>query len=165
LSKRLSKYKDTIGRYRTQSLFYETNQSKERPVFTLKPQDHKGLPSMKRLYLEQNDPTEYSFAIGVLGSLEAWIKLSNASWFSKYIDAWRDELELKLRSEAISKMRNLAEDGNKDATKWLAEKGWEKRAAGRPTKQQISDENRKKERVLSSIDDDAERLGLGSTTH
>jgi hypothetical protein len=152
-----------MGRYRTLSLFCETNQDSEPPVFTLKPRDHNGLPSMKRLYLEYEDPTEYEFAIATLGSWEHWLKLSGADWFQKYITAWRDELEVKLRSKGVAKLKDQAASGNKDAAKWLAEKGWDKRqGAGRPTKREIEEEQQKRAKVASSLTDDAERIGLTS---
>lgn len=158
----MPEYKDSMGRYRTQSLFFETNSvASETPVFTLKPQDHKGYPSMKRLYLEYMDPTEYSFAIEVLGSWEHWLRLTGCDWFQEYITAWRDELDLKLRSEGVKRMRALANDGNKDAAKWLAEKGWNKRSgAGRPSKEEVERERKQQARIASDIHGDAARLGI-----
>jgi len=158
----MPEYKDSMGRYRTQSLFLETiSITTETPVFTLKPQDHKGLPSLKRLYLEWMDPTEYSFAVEVLGSWEHWLKLCGSEWFMEHITVWRDELEIKLRSEGVASMRKLAAKGNKDASKWLAEKGWNKRSgAGRPSKEEVERERMQQARLASDLDDDAKRLGL-----
>ena len=153
-------YRDKMGRYRTLSLFVETNNDNDTPVFTLKPRDHNGCVSLKQLYLSYDDPTEYSFAIEVLGSWEHWLKLSNSTWFKEYIEAWRLELEVKLRSKGIKEIRNQAAAGNKDAAKWLAEKGWDKRQAGRPSKAEIERERKQQANVSNSLEDDAERIGL-----
>ena len=153
-------YRDKMGRYRTLSLFVETNNDSDTPVFTLKPRDHNGCKSLKQLYLSYEDPTEYSFAIEVLGSWEHWLKLSNSTWFKEYLDAWRLELEVLLRSKGIKEIRSQATAGNKDAAKWLAEKGWDKRQAGRPSKAEIEREKKQQASISSSLDDDAERIGL-----
>lgn len=153
-------FKDSMGRYRTLSLFYETNTSAETPVFTLKPKDTHNYISMKRLYLEYADPTEYSFAIAVLGSWEHWQRLSNCDWFQKHVVEWRDELEVKLRSEAITEMRDLAMSGNKDAAKWLADRGWNKHKVGRPTKEEVQSERVKAARIADGLTEDAARIGL-----
>ena len=58
--------KDNVGRYRTQSLFrefYVHTSTGLSPIWTLKDEDPQGeLPSLKRIYLDYEDPTEYSFA-------------------------------------------------------------------------------------------------------
>jgi hypothetical protein len=156
----MPEFKDSMGRYRTLSLFYETNTSTEEPVFTLKPVDTKGYISMKRLYLEYSDPTEYSFAVAVLGSWEHWQRLSNCDWFQKYLEEWRSELEIKLRSEATREMYEQAMKGNRDAAKWIADRGWDKRKAGRPTKEEVESERIKAARISDGLTEDAARIGL-----
>jgi hypothetical protein len=51
----------------------------------------------------------------------------------KHIETWREELELKLASEGFKQILDQSEN-NVQATKWLIEKGWKKRGAGRPLK-------------------------------
>ena len=60
---------DKMGKYRTQSLFLEIGYGDD-AIFTLKDQDHvhdgKTYLSLRKMYLEFNDPTEYQFANEVL---------------------------------------------------------------------------------------------------
>ena len=163
----MSKYKDTQGRFLTKSLFKETSTLEQRkkftPEFTLKEDDIKGYKSMRKLYLSFEDPTEYKFAIEILGSWDHWKKLSNSSWFLEHVDNWRSELEVKLRSKGIITMTGLAvTDKNKDAAKWLATGGWNTSTIkrGRPTKEEVEGERKTLARIKSSVMDDAERLGL-----
>lgn len=164
----MSKYKDTQGRFLTKSLFKETSTLEQRrkftPEFTLKEDDISGYKSMRKLYLSYEDPTEYAFAIEVLGSWDHWQKLANSNWFKEdYLDAWRYELEIKLRSKGILTMSTLAViDKNKDAAKWLAQGGWNVSgsARGRPTKAEVEGEKKKAAAIKTSVSEDAERLGL-----
>ena len=164
-----SKYKDVMGRFRTESLFLERprNAVKLEPVFTLKDYDHKGLPSMKRLYLEANDPTEYIFASEVLGSYRHWEKLSTIGWFQKYVKQWRKELELQIKADSIEAMRTLAAQASADsvrasALRWLASNGWEKKTPrrGRPSERELRKKTREALEEGADTQVDFERLGL-----
>ncbi|BFG81829.1 hypothetical protein [Pseudomonas phage PP21] len=134
-----SKLVDSMGRPLTQSLFLEIGYS-EFAVYTFKDRDYayKGTnyPSLKRLYLEEEDPIEYTFAEKHLLGWQHWKRLQENKIIRKQIDQWREELELKLRSQGVREMLNLcaSETGNFSAAKYLADRGWEKRAAGRPSK-------------------------------
>ena len=151
-------YKDTLGRYLTQSLFYEYA-GKGAP-FTLKPYDHDGSVSMKQLYLAANDPTEYKFAIEVLGSWEHWQKLISSDWFHSYVAAWRDELEVKLRSEAIVSIHKQANE-NVSAAKWIAEKQYaQKGKVGRPTKEETAHTKKVQAMIDQETEEELNRLGI-----
>lgn len=161
----MSKYRAPDGRYLTQALFKETIQTSVKktytPPFTLKPEDSGKCISMKRLYLEIADPTEYAFAMEVLGSWEHWLKLTNCEWFQPYLTAWREELELKLRSKGIKAMMDLAVSGKDNAAKWLAEGGWNgKSKRGRPSKAEVTAERKKKAKMIEEVEDYASRIGL-----
>ena len=163
----MSKYKDAQGRYLTRALFKETTDTEMRkkfsPEFTLKEHDITGYKSMRALYLSYDDPTEYRFAMEVLGSWDHWQKLSNSTWFQEdYLDAWRFELEIKLRSQGIQTMKGLALDKNKDAAKWLAQGGWSTSNAkrGRPSKEEVEGERKISARLKKDVADDAARLGI-----
>jgi len=161
-----NKFKDTMGRFRTQSLFFELKYEGYDPLFTLKDKDHEvaGVVyrSLRELYLMYADPTEYSFAMGVFGSLKCWYKIAGNKELSIYINQWREDLEVKLRSEGVMAIRDLATDeGSKSrlaAAKWLAEKGWEGKARGRPSKQELAKNSKTKTRVEEAISNDYERI-------
>lgn len=137
-----SKLKDTSGRPLTQSLFLEVNYT-DYAVYTLKDEDYeykgKLYPSLKRLYLNEEDPSEYMFASKYLLGWQHWKRLCENKIIKKHVEEWREELELKLKSRAVKDMINLcgSENGSFQAAKWLAEKGWDKRLAGRPSKAEI----------------------------
>jgi hypothetical protein len=123
--------KDSIGRFLTNAMFFESRTPGFKPTFTLKEFDHeyKGVHyiSMRRLYLEMGDPTEYEFAIEVLGSWDHWLRLCNAPSVRENIDRWREELETKLRAQAVKSMIETATTAGAKGTtaaKWLATAGW-----------------------------------------
>ena len=68
-------------------------------------------------------------------------------------------MELKLRSKAIKSIlkKTNAEQGI-NAAKWIAEKGWDKRKAGRPTKEDIQKETRIQADLDRQFQEDLKRL-------
>ena len=158
---------DHIGSYRTQSLFLETNQSRLKPIMTLKEIDweYKGevLPSLRKVYMELADPEEYTVAIKVLGSWEHWLRLLENKAIMKYLNQYRSELEVKIRSGAVKSLIQTAElDGSKGtaAAKYIAEKGWDKRKAGAPSKVEVKRELAIHANIDSEIEDDLKRIGI-----
>ena len=137
--------------YMTYSLFFETHptHSQKGPYYTLKDREHRGLPSMKQLYMSCKDLTEYDQAILLLGSWDHWVVLSKSAWFAKKVEAWHEELEIKLRSEAIRKM---VESDRPDAAKWIAERKWESKR-GRPSKEEVTREKRIHAGIGSEVDE------------
>lgn len=137
--------KDDQGRPLTQSLFLEIGYT-DSAIYTLKDEDYeyegKYLPSLKRLYLLIADPTEYEFATTCLLGWKHWQRLTENKLIRKHIDEWRFELEYKLRSQGVRAAIAQAGGGSFQAAKWLADRGWEGRGAGRPT-------NEEKERRLN----------------
>jgi hypothetical protein len=155
---------DSRGRPITQSMFLEIGYT-DFAVFTTKDNDYtykgKVYPSLKKLYLEYEDPTEYAFVQEYLSGWSQWKQLCNNQQTLKFINEWREELELKLRSQAIRDMIDQSADGGSfQASKWLADRGWDKRAAGRPSKQEQQKEQRVKEKISNEFNDDAARLNL-----
>jgi hypothetical protein len=135
-----SKLKDVNGNPLTLSLFLEFNYNSY-AMYNLKDEDweHKGkiYPSLKRLFLEMEDPMEYDFATKYLLGWKHWQRMYNNKKIAPYIDEWRNELNLKLQSAGVRQMIEMAlgEDPSYQATKYLADKGWTKKDVGRPKKQ------------------------------
>jgi len=158
---------DHVGAYRTQSLFLETNGTSGLPILTLKELDweYKGqvLPSLRKMYMEIADPEEYEVAIQVLGSWEHWLRLLENKKIMGYIQQYRDELEVKIRSCAVKAMVQTATlDGSKgtSAAKYIAEKGWSKRKAGAPSKLEKERELKITTKISDEVEDDLKRLGI-----
>lgn len=156
------KLKDSGGRPLTQSLFIENGYNTEFAVYTLKDEDHeyKGVvyPSLKKLFLEMEDPTEYEFANTYLLGWQHWKRLNGNKLMTKHFEEWREELELRLRAQGIRAAIDQAADNNFQAAKYLAEKGWDKRQAGRPSKQEKLKEERMKKRMEDEFSADIKRM-------
>lgn len=163
-------FKDpNTGNFLTQSLFYELSYARPDFVtYTLKDEDIdvtingevRHLESIKRLYLECEDPTEYQFATNHLGGWSHWKRLcEKTTRLHPYIEEWREELEVKLRSQGVRQMANIAmTDKGQQAAKWLAEKGWSDKKRGAPSKEEKERELKIQTRMSSEIEDDLKRL-------
>lgn len=159
-----NKLLDDQGRPLTQGLFLEINYDEKYAVYTLKDYDHewngKTYPSLKKLYLETEDPVEYRFVSLHLASWNQWQRLLANKIIRKHIDEWREELRLKLMSAGVRELQMLArsENGNFQAAKFLAECGWDKRRAGRPSKEELEKALAMENRVQEDFDADIKRL-------
>jgi hypothetical protein len=159
--------KDSFGKYRTNSLFLEPlyDDSHGAPIFTLKEYDHvhKGrkLISLQQVYLKIADPTEYKFAMEVFGSWDHWARIAKNATISPYIEKWREELELKLRSLSVLNIIEVAsapDTKNLPAMKFVAEGGWKIAKRGRISKEDKEAEVRKEAGIAKSIQDDIKRI-------
>lgn len=154
--------KDSMGRFRTQSLFVEHKHDSYPAPFTLKEYDNKGALSMYQLYMEKSDPTEYSVAIGLLGSWRHWEQLVATEWFKPYIDQWRKELKVKLEYERFSEMESAAKKGDLRGTKWLDDKYGPSKSSkrGRPSKAEKNKLLREERENEILLKEEAERMEL-----
>lgn len=152
---------DNTGRPLTQSLFLEIGYS-DSAVYTLKDHDHeyegRYLPSLKRLYLLIEDPTEYVFATQCLLGWKHWLRICENKVIRKHIDEWRAELEYKLRSRGVREAIAQASGGSFQAAKWLADRGWESRGAGRPSKAEVDREKQIQANIADEYSADIHRL-------
>lgn len=152
---------DTAGRPITQSLFLELGYS-DLAVYTLKDEDYdyndKYYFSIKRLYLEKADPTEYEFASEYLLGWKHWMRICQNKAIARHVEEWREELEVKLRSQGVKHLLQSAKTGNYQAAKWIADRGWDTRGAGRPSKSEIEKEKRIQERISDEYGADIHRL-------
>ena len=158
------KFLDSEGRPLTQSLFLELKYENA-AVYTLKDVDfeYKGkkLLSIKRLYLETADPTEYEFATKYFLGWSHWQRICENKAIMKHIQEWRDELEIKIRSRAVRLNIAHAEGGSYQAAKWLADRGWQTRGAGRPSKDEVERETKIQARIGDEYSADVIRLNRG----
>lgn len=160
--------KDAQGRFRTQSLFWETRHESYPAYFTLKrkplEKDGKIYISLYEKYMEIADPTEYQVAVRLFDSWEHWVALCKTKWFKEHVDQWRAELRTKLESERYHEMKKEAAGGNVQATKWLAERyNPQKKVTpkrGRPSKEEKAAHLKAIEQEREDLADDAKRLGI-----
>lgn len=159
-----SKLKDSRGHPLTQSLFLEMGYNTEFAVYSLKEEDYeyngKVYPSLKRLYLECEDPTEYDFARKYLLNWSHWKRLKSNKVLKEHFDDWEEELEYRLRSQAVRDIISMSanETGGFQAAKWLADRGWDKRAAGRPSKKEKEAQDNIDKRLDDEFKADIARL-------
>lgn len=151
--------KDVTGRYLTRALFKELadgTEEKYPPLCTLK--------EAHDLYMQVSDPTEYEFAKALLESPETnfydqWQRLLNTPDFMVYLEKWRDELEIKLRSAAVRAIRHAStSDKGFQAAKWLAERGWGEKKVGRPSKEEQVRQNRIEDALHKELTADEARI-------
>ncbi len=159
--------KDSQGRFRTQSLFIEYKHDSYPAPFTLKEYDHKGALSMYRKYMEIGDPTEYSQAIGLLGSWRHWEMLTNTQWFKPFVTQWRRELKVKFESDRYREMHDVAKNQGGtpqglQASKWLAERYSDSNATrrGRPSKAEKAQALKRDKEEEKLLQEEAERVGI-----
>ncbi len=158
-------YKNASGAYYLKGLFYEVALEDDRKyvLYTLKNEDHKGFPSIHRLYIEEDDPTEYTFALKYFDSWKHWKMVRSAPWFKPVYAEMKEELDVSIRARALNKIREAANSSEKDkvqANRYLLEKGWKEDLdnRGRPNKQKIKEEADKLFKDNEFINDDYGRI-------
>jgi|TARA_R110002051_G_scaffold18015_3_gene51995 hypothetical protein len=148
------------------SLFQETYQKSVTdidPMFSLLDQDPsnpKQLPSFKEMFLNTRDITGYILAKEVLGSYDHLKKLLRSDWFSKYWEQWVEEMEVKLKAEALVKISELAQSDKASsfqAAKFLSDKGWEQKR-GRPSKAEKAKALKQEAALTLALEDDMARV-------
>jgi len=160
------------GKCRTKSLFYELSYYDTTDViFTTKEKDikvdDKVYVSLHQLYVSMvpNDPTEYDFAQRVFGSWDIWQTISKAPQIRPYVNKWRKEVEIKVKSQAIQSIAEEMKTGGRSsfsAAKLLLEKGWldKDNASQAKKKLQAKEDEEQNKEALNLLSEDAERLGI-----
>ena len=160
--------KDTIGRWRTTTLFEETceDPTKYPPIFTLKDSDTASCVSLKDRYLELRDITEYKFANIYLGGWDHWQRICESWRLKPHIAEWREQLRLKLKQEAIERILEIADSsspGALNAAKQLLDmvsNPVDKPKRGRPSKEEKEGHLAREAKSAEALRLDAERVGI-----
>lgn len=150
----------------TNALFLEKNSTDpELAIYTLASDDitidGKTYISLRKQYLLLEDPTEYAIASKYFDNWTHWKKVKESSKLKDDIDEWREELEVKLRSKGVKGVYNKALEGDYQASKWLAERGFSDkkvRRAGAPSKEAVLEETRKAAKVQGIFSAHADRM-------
>ena len=157
------KFVTHTGNFYTQKLFLELGYDSDIAVYTFKEYDYeyegKTYLSIKRLYLEMEDVTEYTFANTYFFSWNHWQRIVNNKLIRKHIDEWRNELELKLSAQAIKSIIDMTSDERGfQAAKYVAERGWSKGQVGRPKKDNSERDAKIDQRLNDEFAEDVARL-------
>lgn len=131
------------------SLFSEYSRGEYTPLWSLR-------KDWKAIYLEVADPTEYETAMCLIGDWEHYSLIRNHPKIKPVMDAWAEEVAIKLKSAAFRKLEKLSNTPNGTAAaKYISEGQFF--GKGRKAKQ-ITEE--KQSKISERISEDMERLGL-----
>ena len=139
------------GRIATRLLFKQYNKEGKEDIH-----------EWRKRFVDTLDPTEYAGAVELVGSWTNWEKFKR-NWpsFEKlYLQDWLEEIEIRLRSNAIRSLSQDALKGNTAASKFLAEGKYKEKKAGRPTKEQVERQTRIDANLEKQIANDLKRLGV-----
>lgn len=146
---------DSLHRYRTKSLFYEYRQPDYGWIWTLKDYDYatpEGVAySLKQIYMNYKDPTEGRISTELLTSHSHWQSMTGLFWFKPILDKWREELEIRIRADALLQIR-LQSDKSTSAAQFLAQGRW-KTNRGRPSKAEKERELKREIMVGDELDE------------
>jgi hypothetical protein len=160
--------KDTIGRYRT-NIFYEFNKSRHEdypPLYTMREDEWKGLPSAYRIYMTSD--SEYEAAMKLVGSWAHWQRLLKCKPFMNGgeevgiwtgLEQWREEKQIQDKARAYVQLKTAASEGNVTAQKMLFE-GDKVSKRGRPSKAEIAKETVRQAQVAEQVKEDFKRIKL-----
>jgi hypothetical protein len=163
-----SVFLDCSGRYRTQSLFWEYKDSGYPALFNLREEDTTDADgntyvSLRRLYVQTEDPTEYLFALKAFGSWRHWSRLRSLLWFLPHYTEWREELDARLRSIGAQALMESATGRRavKDtsAARYLSNGlYWSKiPKRGRPSSEEVEGERKRIAQLSLDTDEDYDR--------
>jgi len=135
-------FKDKGNRWLTTGLFAETAAgNKEFIIMTLE--------EGRERFVELKDMTGYKFANAHLGGYAHWKALENST-FHCHIEDWKEELEVAIRCESLERIASEAEGGHYQANKFLADRGWDVREAGRPSKKEVEKKVNREAKVVEA---------------
>lgn len=159
----MSKYKADNGIQLTQGLFYEFN--KPDAPYTLRSEDYvskKGIEykSVSAIYRQCN--SEYEAAILIVESWEHWKKLCSLDWFVsghvttaglKYqgLTDWKEEQELRKKSESEEVLMQMVKEGNVTAAKFMFEQHGKQSTKGRPETKKPKERTSNVENIYSRL--------------
>jgi hypothetical protein len=115
------------------------------------------------IFVECEDITEYEAAIKLVGSWTEWERIKR-DWpnFQSYITVWKEEINIRLKSQTIRKLREIASGDTSQAAaaaKWIAEEGWQRKSGkGRPTKAETAREAKALAKATSDTNNEYTRM-------
>lgn len=120
----------TVGRQKSKGLF-------EDGVYDI--------DEFHRVFIEEADVTEYRPAMKLIGSWQEWERIKT-QWpgFQDYIASWKEELETKLKADALAKILEFTKGDDQKAliaSKFFATQDYKRELGkGRPSKKEITRE-------------------------
>lgn len=168
----MTNFKASNGKYYTRQLFWDEwvnlMQSERQidPPFCLhgnKPE----LINFGKAYVESEDPTGYKVAQELLGGYQLWTVLMKTKWFQEAKKIWDEELDARLKSQGIEKLKEILTNGQPaqqlQAAKYIANleyKGATRSSRGRPSNAEIEKAAREEADIRSTLEADYQRISL-----
>lgn len=115
----------------------------------------------RRVFVNTLDPTEYEGGIALLGSWENWQKFKRnwPSFQTMHLNAWLEEIEIKMKSMALRALIMQAPTAaGTAAAKFIVEGKHIDKLVGRPSKDRIEKQLRIDTAVHKEIANDLERM-------
>jgi hypothetical protein len=144
-----------VGRKPSKSLFFGLTEDDTSAIYHLE--------EFRKKFVELEDLTEYKAAEALVGSWAEWCRIKK-DWpgFNDHIRIWIEEIEVRLKSRALDKIKALAVSDDKaayQAAKFLATQEYERRpGAGRPTKAEKERELKALARAASETEQEEKRM-------
>jgi len=132
------------GNFAINKMFWEMSTPESRkklpPIFTLKPEEHKGLPSAYKIYMESID--EYDAATKLAPNMKVWDAMVDANWFREGdirhahdgLKVWRQHMKARDASLARSVLIEKTQNGEITAARALLAESKTRNGVGRKTK-------------------------------
>jgi hypothetical protein len=115
-----------------------------------------------KLYVQLGDPSGYKITQQLLGGdFKHWLDLMKCGWFVEAKKLWDMELDAKLASEGLDKIREVAgseDKGALQAARYLADNFAGKKVRGRPTKEEVDGAMKQELSDRQTVDDDFLRI-------
>jgi len=170
----LDKFKGETGQWLTRALFFDrvvktdtgpADYSRCLYYLSDNPDPTNKRISLKQEFLKLGDVTGYKLAQKYLASYEHFkILIEKTPWFAEEFNLWVEELALKLKHEALERIKEISEEGSAQslgASKYLANEEYNTKVTkvrGRPSKEEIAGELKKEAKVASQTIDDFKRM-------
>ncbi len=141
----MERFKDSVHNWRTVSLFRETaNQDKTHIEFSLR--------ELGKAFIDMGDPTGYEFCKEFLGGWLHWKAILRSAAIRPYIEEWQEELEVKLRAEALQNMMQVARSEKPfTALKYIVEGGWKPKVNINSPKKLRDKENKLRDKLYDEF--------------
>ena len=123
----------------------------------------KDLDEWHDIFIEISDPTEYAAALELCGTWKEWLRFKRdwREFAEVIIPGWLEEVEIKIRSEAIKRVADTVNSKDKEAVssaKWIAEGRYKEKRAGKPSKAMVTREARIQAGIDTETADDIRRV-------
>ena len=131
-----NKFRGRNNQHLLQSLFIQKN-TEGTALYSLTATDvikeGQEYPSLRKLFIETDDPTEYTFSQLHLDGWEHWQKLQRSTFLTPYIKEWRKELDVKIKSRALASIIASSQGTSREAfaaQKYLSDGGYKPKQTG-----------------------------------